>query len=38
MSVPVVVVFPGQGAQKPGMGEDFVQTWPEAAEVFDRCS
>ena len=38
MSVPVVVVFPGQGAQKPGMGQDFVQTWPEAAEVFDRCS
>lgn len=38
MPAPVVVVFPGQGAQKRGMAQDFAETWPEAAAVFDQCS
>jgi len=32
------VVFPGQGAQKPGMGLDFVDAFPAAAAVFDEAS
>ena len=28
------VVFPGQGAQRIGMGKDFIETFPEAAAVF----
>lgn len=32
------VVFPGQGAQKPGMGLDFVAAFPAAAAVFDEAS
>jgi len=32
------VVFPGQGAQRPGMGADFVEKYPVAAQVFDAAS
>lgn len=32
------LVFPGQGAQKVGMGVDFADAWPEAAEVFECAS
>lgn len=28
-------VFPGQGSQRPGMGEAFYDAWPEAREAFD---
>ena len=30
----VVLLFPGQGSQKPGMAKDLVDT-PEARQVFD---
>ncbi len=29
-------VFPGQGAQVPGMGRDLAETWPAARAVFDE--
>lgn len=32
----VVLLFPGQGSQKPGMGKDLYDTFPEARAVFDR--
>ncbi len=32
------VVFPGQGAQQPGMGRDLAETSEAAARVFDRAS
>src|SRR5262245_13892410 len=31
------VLFPGQGAQFPGMGKDWVATFPAAARVFERA-
>ena len=31
-------LFPGQGAQKPGMGKDFYENSPLAAEIFDCAS
>lgn len=31
------VVFPGQGAQAPGMGRDFAEAFPEARALFDRA-
>src|SRR4029078_12760805 len=31
-----VLLFPGQGSQKPGMGKDLAETFPEAREVFDQ--
>lgn len=34
----VAIVFPGQGSQKPGMGQALVEEFPEAASVFDRVS
>ena len=34
----LAVVFPGQGSQKRGMGEDFVRECPEAASVFEEAS
>ncbi len=34
----VAVVFPGQGSQQLGMGEDLWKNAPEAREVFDRVS
>ena len=30
-------IFPGQGAQKPGMGADLYERFPEARELFDRA-
>ncbi|MBL8064871.1 MAG: ACP S-malonyltransferase [Chthonomonadaceae bacterium] len=32
------VVFPGQGSQRPGMGEDLVKNIKEAQDVFDEAS
>jgi [acyl-carrier-protein] S-malonyltransferase len=32
------IVFPGQGAQKIGMGKDFYKNYPKAKEVFDKAS
>lgn len=34
----IAIVFPGQGSQKPGMGKELVEAYPEAAAVFDRVS
>ncbi len=34
---PVAFVFPGQGAQKVGMGRDLAERFPAAREVFDRA-
>lgn len=34
----VVYIFPGQGAQYLGMGEDFYQGSPEAKEVFESAN
>jgi len=31
----IVLLFPGQGSQKPGMGRDLAETRPEARAVFD---
>ncbi len=31
-------LFPGQGAQYPGMGRDFYDRFPEARSVFDRAA
>lgn len=33
----MILLFPGQGSQKPGMAKDLVQSFPEAKEVFDRA-
>jgi [acyl-carrier-protein] S-malonyltransferase len=32
----VVLLFPGQGSQKPGMGKDLVDAFPAAKDVFSR--
>ncbi len=32
------IVFPGQGAQKIGMGKDFYENYPKAKEAFDKAS
>src|SRR5678815_5149701 len=32
----VVLLFPGQGSQKPGMGKDLADAFPEARRVFDE--
>jgi [acyl-carrier-protein] S-malonyltransferase len=33
----VVLLFPGQGSQKPGMGKDLVDAFPSAKDVFERA-
>lgn len=37
MSMKVALIFPGQGAQHPGMGREFYETSPEAKAVFDAA-
>lgn len=32
----IVLLFPGQGSQKPGMGKDLAESFPEARAVFER--
>jgi [acyl-carrier-protein] S-malonyltransferase len=32
----IVLLFPGQGSQKPGMGKDIAAAFPEARDVFSR--
>jgi [acyl-carrier-protein] S-malonyltransferase len=32
----VVLLFPGQGSQKPGMGKDLADAFPQAKNVFDE--
>lgn len=34
----IAIVFPGQGSQKPGMGQSLYQSFPVAKEIFDRVS
>ena len=33
----VALIFPGQGAQKPGMGREFYESSPVARDIFDRA-
>lgn len=33
----IVLLFPGQGSQKPGMGKDLADAFPAAREVFERA-
>ena len=34
----IAFLFPGQGAQKAGMGQDFYEKYPSARQVFDQAS
>ena len=34
----VALIFPGQGVQQVGMGEDFIHAFPSAKKVFDEAS
>lgn len=36
MSLEVVLLFPGQGSQKPGMGKDIAEAFPAAARAFQE--
>ena len=33
----IVLLFPGQGSQKPGMGKDLAAAFPEARQAFDEA-
>jgi [acyl-carrier-protein] S-malonyltransferase len=33
----LILLFPGQGSQKPGMGKDLAEAFPAARDVFDRA-
>jgi [acyl-carrier-protein] S-malonyltransferase len=33
----IVLLFPGQGSQKPGMGKDLAERFPAAREVFEEA-
>ena len=33
----IVLLFPGQGSQKPGMGKDVADAFPAARDVFERA-
>src|ERR671932_1362217 len=33
----IVLLFPGQGSQRAGMGKDVAEAFPAAREVFDRA-
>ena len=33
----IVLLFPGQGSQKPGMGKDLAESFPEARAAFERA-
>ena len=37
MLTDIVLLFPGQGSQKPGMGKDLYDAFPAAKEVFDSA-
>lgn len=37
MTMDVVLLFPGQGSQKPGMGKDLAEAFPAARDVFSRA-
>src|SRR2546421_12279891 len=34
---PIALLFPGQGAQKPGMGKNLYDRYPAARRVFERA-
>lgn len=34
----IAAVFPGQGSQKPGMGRDLAESFPESSAVFDEVA
>ena len=35
---PIVLVFPGQGSQRAGMGKDFYEAFPESRLIIDEAS